>query len=183
MRIPMLKVRLLRDRRIFTMGIPILVRRHLCIKSPPCPDVCRVSHTICMIWLSHDDVIKWKHFLRYWPFVRRIHRSPVNSPHKGQWRGALMFSLICVWINDWINNGEAGDLRRYRIHYDVTVMQIENGATTNQAINQVQSLFSISFYLENGHHYCTTAFQSNKHTWSETQTHHSASQKISPIAL
>ena len=71
---------------------------------------------------NHDDVIKWKHFPRYWPFVRRIHRSPANSPHKGQWRGALMFSLICVWINDWVNNGEAGDLRRYRIHYDVTVM-------------------------------------------------------------
>ena len=51
----------------------------------------------------HDDVIKWKPFPRYWPFVRGIHRSPVNSPHKGQWRGALMFSLICVWINSWIN--------------------------------------------------------------------------------
>ena len=52
----------------------------------------------------HDDVIKWKHFPRYWPFVRGIHRSPVNSPHKGQWRGALMFTLICVWINGifWI---------------------------------------------------------------------------------
>ena len=69
--------------------------------------------------------MKWKHFPRYWPFVRRIHRSPVNSPHKGQWRGALIFSLICVWINDWVNNGEAGDLRRYRIHYDVTVMSTD----------------------------------------------------------
>ena len=48
---------------------------------------------------NHDDVIKWKHFPRYWPFVQGIHRSPVNSPHKGQWRGALMFSLICAWIN------------------------------------------------------------------------------------
>ena len=44
----------------------------------------------------HDDVIKWKHFPRYWPCVRGIHRSPVNSPHKGQWRGALVFSLICA---------------------------------------------------------------------------------------
>ena len=70
-------------------------------------------------WTVHDDVIKWKHFPRYWPFLRRI---PVNSPHKGQWRGALMFSLICVWINDWVNSGEAGDVWRYRIHYDVTVM-------------------------------------------------------------
>ena len=42
--------------------------------------------------ILHDDVIKWKHYPRYWPFVRGIHRSPVNSPHKGQWRGALMFS-------------------------------------------------------------------------------------------
>ena len=72
---------------------------------------------------EHDDVIKWKHFPRYLPFVRGIHRSPVNSPHKGQWRGALMFSLICVWINGWVNNREAGDLRRYRVHYDVAVMK------------------------------------------------------------
>ena len=82
---------------------------------------------ICLIECAmaenlHDDAIKWKHFPRYWPFVRGIHRSPVNSPHKGQWRGALMFSLICVWINGWVNNREVGDLRRYHAHYDVTVM-------------------------------------------------------------
>ena len=71
---------------------------------------------------THDDVIKWKHFPRNWPFVRGIHRSLVNSSHKGQWRGALMFSLICVWINGWVNNREAGDLRRYRAHHDVTAM-------------------------------------------------------------
>ena len=70
-----------------------------------------------------NDVIKWKHFLRYWPFVRGIHRSPVNSQHKGQWRGAFMFSLICAWINGWVNNGEAGDLRCHRAHYDDTVMK------------------------------------------------------------
>ena len=73
---------------------------------------------------AHDNVIKWKHFPGYWPFVRGIHRSPAHSPHKGQWRGALIFSLICVWINDWVNNREAGDLRRYRAHYDVTVMHL-----------------------------------------------------------
>ena len=75
------------------------------------------------LWL-HDDVIKWRYFPRYWPFVRGINRSPVNSPHKGQWRGASMFSLICVWINGRINNGEAGDFRRHRPHYDVIVMVI-----------------------------------------------------------
>ena len=56
------------------------------------------------------------------PFVLGIHRSPVNTPHKGQWRGALMLSLICVWINGWVNNCEAGGLRGHRAHYDVIVM-------------------------------------------------------------
>ena len=66
-----------------------------------------------------DDVIKWKRFPRCWTFVRRIHRSPVNFPHKGQWRGA-MFYLICAWPNGWVINQDAGDLRRH--HCDVTVI-------------------------------------------------------------
>ena len=45
-----------------------------------------------------------------------------TDDHKGQWRGALMFSLICAWINVWVNNREAGDLRRQRAHYNVIVM-------------------------------------------------------------
>ena len=70
----------------------------------------------------HDDVIKWKHFPRHWLFVRGIHRSPVNSTHKGQWGGALMLSLPCARINGWANSGDAGDLRRDHAHYDVIVM-------------------------------------------------------------
>ena len=84
----------------------------------------QISRNMCVcpyLW-KYDDVIKWKHFPRYCPFVRGIHRSPVISPHKGQWRGALMFSLICVWINGWVNDRDAGDLRRYRAHYDGIVM-------------------------------------------------------------
>ena len=67
----------------------------------------------CHCGSVHDDVT-----------IFRVtgHRSPVNSPHKGQWRGALMFSLICARINGWVNNREAGDLRRHRAHHDVTVM-------------------------------------------------------------
>ena len=53
------------------------------------------------------------------------YQNSQHSPHKGQWRGALMFSSICAWINGWVNNGEAGDLRRIRAHYDVTVMGTE----------------------------------------------------------
>ena len=54
---------------------------------------------------------------------RGIHRSPVNSPHKGQWRGALMFSLIWAWTNRCVNNREAGNLWHHRAHYDGAVMR------------------------------------------------------------
>ena len=74
------------------------------------------------VWVNRDDVIKWKHFPPHWPFVRGIHRSPVNSPHKGQWRGVLMFTLICARINGWVNNHGAGDLRRHRAHYYIIIM-------------------------------------------------------------
>ena len=73
---------------------------------------------------THDDIIIWKHFPCYWPFVQWIHQSLVNSPHEDQWRGALMFSLICAWIKGWVNNHEVGDLRCPRTHYDVTVMRM-----------------------------------------------------------
>ena len=59
-------------------------------------------------WACRDDVIKWKHFPRHWPFVRRIQRSPVNPPHKGQWRGALVLSLFCAWTNGLANNRDLG---------------------------------------------------------------------------
>ena len=75
----------------------------------------------CYFHFVQDDVIKWKHFSNEWSFVRWIHRSPVNS-HKGQWRRALMISFIWAWINGWVNNREAGDLRRHCAHYDVIVM-------------------------------------------------------------
>ena len=71
---------------------------------------------------QHDDVIKWKHFQHWWSFVRGIHWSPVNSPHKSQWSGTLKFSLICTWTNGWVNNRDTGDLRCHHAHYDVTVM-------------------------------------------------------------
>ena len=80
------------------------------------------TETALILQMDHDDVIKWKHFLRYWPFVWGIHRSPVNSLHKGKWRIALMFSLICTWINGGVNNHKASDLRHDGTHYDVTVI-------------------------------------------------------------
>ena len=61
------------------------------------------------IWVNLDNVIKWKHFTRYWPFLREIHQSLMDSPHEGQWRGALMFSLVWAWKNDWANSPDASD--------------------------------------------------------------------------
>ena len=98
------------------------------------------NNTWTLIW-PHDDVIKWKHFPRYWPFVRGIHRSPVNSSHKGQRRGALMFSLISAQINGWANNREAGDLRRIRLHYDVTVMLMTHFAHSSHKADLMKMLF------------------------------------------
>ena len=101
-------------------------------------------------WSLNDDVIKWRHFSRYWPFMRGIHRSPVNSPHKSQWRGALMFSLICTRINGWANNGEAGDLRRYRAHCDVIVMNINHNIYSSPRIHyKVNWLLAQRWYYLN----------------------------------
>ena len=87
--------------------------------------ILQTNITLCIlsIWyFIHDDVVKWKHFPGYCPFVRGIHRSPVNSPHKSQWRGVSMFSLICAWINGWVNNREAGDLRHHHAYFDIAIM-------------------------------------------------------------
>ena len=75
---------------------------------------------LCSTWWCHQI----ETFFALLPFVREVHRPPVNYPHKGQWRGALIFHLICVCINGWVHNREAGDLRRHRAHYDVILMNM-----------------------------------------------------------
>ena len=74
--------------------------------------------------------------------------GPVNSPHKGQWRGALMFSLICAWINDWVNNREAGDFRRHRGHYDVIVMNEIMGRYGEETLRK-KATPMVTLYNEN----------------------------------
>ena len=101
---------------IFMVGLIILPIDKIwnCHKFAP-----EVKWIISIDW-KHDDVIKWKPFPRYWPFVR------VKSPHKGQWHVASIFSLICAWNNDCTNTRNSGDLRRHRAHYDVIVMWKKN---------------------------------------------------------
>ena len=66
-----------------------------------------------------------------------------GSPHKGQWRGALMFSLICAWTNDWGNNRGAGNLRRHCAHYDVTIIQHVAGGFAWSLNNKLKKPFWI----------------------------------------
>ena len=84
---------------------PTLYAYILCAMPPPPPPPPPLN----------DDVIKWKQLPWYWPFVRGIHR----------WRWIFLFSLVCAWINGWVNNGEAGDLRRHHAHCAVIVMPAE----------------------------------------------------------
>ena len=100
-------------------------------------------------WSCHDDVIEWKHFLRYWPFVRGIHRWPVDSPHKGQWRGILLFSLICAWTNGWANNIYAGDLRRHRAHYDINVMEPQRNKARQNRVHILRDVLCFIYCKHN----------------------------------
>ena len=54
-----------------------------------------IEHYLVISWWRHQV----ETFSPLLAFCAGIHRWPVNSPHKGQRRGALMFSFICAWIN------------------------------------------------------------------------------------
>ena len=113
----------------------------------PIPFFNKETFPFCSLLDASNCYTWWRHqmetFSALLAICAGIHQSPVNSPHKGQWRGALMFSLICVWINGWVNNREAGELRCYRVHCDITVM-------TNQFVNaqccQLHSQFSTEVF-------------------------------------
>ena len=83
-----------------------------------------VQQATSSVRAAHYYVIKWEHFPHYWPFVRGIHRSPVDSPHKGQWRGALVFFLSVPeqTVEQTIETPVIWDAIAL-IGYDVTVMR------------------------------------------------------------
>ena len=93
-----------------------------------CYLVIRLSGTRKRLCLQ--NIIKahtwWRHQMETFSALLALcaGNSPVTDefPSKGQWRDALMFSLICAWINGWVNNRDAVDLIRYGAHYDITVM-------------------------------------------------------------
>ena len=92
---------------------------------------------------SHDDLIKCQHIPRYWPLVRGIDRSRWIPHTKASDAELWFFSLLCVQINYWVNNREAGDLIRRRGHYDVNVMSIQDKIHQHEIsiLNQITSCF------------------------------------------
>ena len=107
------------------------------------------STQVCLchgISFMHDDVIKWKHFPCYWPFVRGIHWWLVDSPAKCQWHRVLMFS-ICTWTNGWVNSRDAGGLRCHGAHYDITVMGQFITPPTPQALDVKTSAVWVAVFV------------------------------------
>ena len=110
-----------------TMSDLWLIFKCVCYKIP-CVCICMCIQGFNQRSSPPNGVTWWRHQMETFSALLALCAGnspvPVNSPHKGQWRGALMFSLICAWINDLVNNREAGDLRRHRGHYDVMVMTL-----------------------------------------------------------
>ena len=81
---------------------------------------------------SHGPSTGWRHQMETFSALLAIcaGNSSVNSQHKGQWRRALMLSLICAWINSWVHNRKAGDFRRHPAQYDITVMMLSKAIGT-----------------------------------------------------
>ena len=112
---------------------------------------CKIFHSLTFLcpFLSHQSsLLPWcRHQMekspRYWSFVTGIHRSPVDSPHKGQWRGALRVFFICTRINGWANTWDAGDLRHHRAHSDVIVIPWDHLQHSKTKMNSLMLLFVV----------------------------------------
>ena len=94
---------------------------------------CNIGKTVCKFYGIYLYIMRF-------PLVRGIHQWPVDSRHKGQWLGALMFSLIFAWSNSWAKNREADDLRCHRAHYYVTVMMLTSSKGTLKARKRVPGI-------------------------------------------
>ena len=114
----------------------------------------------------------WRHQMETFSALLAIcvGNSPVNSRHKGQWRGPLIFTLIYAWINAWVNIGKTGDLRRQRAHSDIMVMFMHLLVSIVQATSlHVQIIFvndPKSLIGPNTFSYNKQIHRTNTHIWS-----------------
>ena len=111
-----------------------------------------VQHNSLKSWWCHQ----LETFPRYWPFLRGNYRSQVGIPRKGQWRGALMFSLICAWTSGWANSRGAGDGIHHRAQYVVTVMYMCHWNKSSANVSLI-FIFKRSLYIRYGTSYAKTA--------------------------
>ena len=103
----------------------------------------RHSHPI-----GHISMMTTSNGIFFASLTLRVGNSPVNSPHTGQLRVAMIFSLICAWINGWANHRDAGDLRRHRAQYDVTVIFL---AITTGLISRCVRWIATAIHLKIGY--------------------------------
>ena len=95
--------------------IPVVARRQRQADVPPW------SGTVTHIW----QTTLWRHEMEiFFALLDLCEENPsvTGHHHKGQWRKALMFSLVCTWTYDWESTRDVADLRHHRVHYGVTVM-------------------------------------------------------------
>ena len=86
------------------------------------PFACATEHHMKTSWHGIDFCTWWRHQMETFSALLPYCAGNSPVPRKRQWRGALMYSLICAWTNSWVNIRDAGNLRRHRAHYAVTVM-------------------------------------------------------------
>ena len=79
-----------------------------------------------IIYKIHDDVIKRKHFRVTGPLCGEVTRDRWIPRTKASDAELGCFLLSAPWINGWVSNGDAGDLRRHHAHYYVIVMSSRN---------------------------------------------------------
>ena len=138
-------------------------------------------HTACAVLCSGVTETRswlyvqwWRHQMETFSASLALcaENSPVTgeSPHKGQWRGALMFSLICALINGWVNNLEADDLRRHHTHYDVIVMTKLQRSSPKLTAPDVDVRVSSTHWSQDDRHFPDDIFVNENTSISITNT-------------
>ena len=97
-------------------------RNRFDVKTSSC---CKIAVTILSLWENEAASVLetwWRHQMEISSALLVLCAENSQVASQSHWRRALIFSSICGWTNGWVNNRDAGDLRRRSAYYDVTVM-------------------------------------------------------------